>query len=186
MTFAIHATAGNHAAPKAKRGHDVYLTPACAVEALARAEPLPATCWEACGDDTSAIATVLRAHGHRVVCTDLRTDGIDFRDRTTAPPGVEVIVTNPPFSLAADFVRHGLNLVPKVVVLERIQFLESEARAALFDAGKLARIRVFRNRVPRMHRAGWTGKRASAAMTLAWFAFDRDHDGPPTLDWIRH
>ena len=185
MMLAIHATAGNHAAPKSKRGHDVYLTPPCAVEAMLRVEPLPPVCWECCGDDTSAIATVLRAHGHSVVCSDIRADGIDFFDRTTAPRGVEAIVTNPPFSLAADFVRHGLALVPKVVVLERIQFLESKTRAPLFDAGKLARIWVFRNRVPRMHRQDWRGKRASAAMTLAWFVFDRDHDGRPTLDWIR-
>ena len=152
---------------------------------MARVEQLPHGVWEACGDDASAIATILRATGRCVVCTDIRTDGINFLDRTTAPRGVEAIVTNPPFSLAADFVRHGLALVPKVVVLERIQFLESDTRAALFDAGKLARIWVFRKRLPRMHRADWTGKRASAAMVLAWFVFDRDHDGPPALDWIR-
>ena len=44
---------------------------------------------------------------------------------------------------------------------------------------------VFRKRLPRMHRSGWAGKRASAAMVLAWFVFDRGHDGPPALDWIR-
>jgi hypothetical protein len=185
MTLAIHTTAGNHAAPKAKRGLEIYPTPACAVEALAGVEQLPHGVWEACGDDASAIATILRATGRRVVCTDIRTDGINFLDRTTAPTGVGAIVANPPFSLAADFVRHGLALVPKVVVLERIQFLESDTRAALFDAGKLARVWVFRRRLPRMHRADWAGKRASAAMVLAWFVFDRDHDGLPALDWIR-
>jgi hypothetical protein len=90
-------------------------------------------------------------------------------------------VTNPPFSLAADTFAYGLALVPKVVVLERIQFLGSKTRSALLDAGKLARIWVFRNRVPRMYRQDWRGKRASAAMTLAWFVFDRDHDARPTL-----
>jgi hypothetical protein len=185
MTLAIHTTAGNHAAPRSKRGLEIYPTPPIAVEALVRLEPLPCVCWECCGLEKSAIATVLRTHGRRVVCSDIESDGVDFLDRTTAPRGVEAIVTNPPFSLAADFVHHGLVLVPKVVVLERIQFLESETRAALFDAGKLARIWVFRNRVPRMHRQDWRGKRASPAMTLAWFVFDRDHDGRPTLDWIR-
>ena len=81
---------------------------------------------------------------------------------------------------------HGLKLVRKVVILERIQFLESDRRELLFNAGTLARVWVFRNRVPRMHRAGWTGPRASASMTLAWFVFLRDHDGsPPSLGWIR-
>jgi hypothetical protein len=182
---AIHVTAGNRAGPRSQRGLEVYATPALAVESLLRLEPLPAEIWECCGDESSAIATVLRAHGRRVVCTDLATDGVDFRDWAMAPRGVQAIVTNPPFSLAADFATHGLALVPKVVVLERIQFLESETRAALFDAGKLARVWVFRKRLPRMHRSDWAGKRASAAMVLAWFVFDRDHDGPPALDWIR-
>jgi hypothetical protein len=183
---AIHVTAGNHAAPKAQRGLDSYKTPRCAVEPLITVEPLPLGCWDPCGDDTDNIAIALRAHGKTVVATDIARDGIDFHDRRAAPPGMQAIVTNPPFSLAADFVRHGLLLVPKVAILERIQFLESETRAGLFDAGKLARVFIFRNRVPRMHKEGWTGNRASPAMMLAWHVFLRDHDGSkPILDWIR-
>jgi hypothetical protein len=94
------------------------------------------------------------------------------------------MVTNPPFIRAAEFVTHGLELVPLVIVLERIQFLES--RVDFWAAGKLSRIHFFQNRVPRMHRANWTGKRASAGMSLAWFVFSRNHDGsPPQLNWIR-
>jgi hypothetical protein len=101
-----------------------------------------------------------------------------------AAPGTVAVVTNPPFVLAAEFVTHGLKLVPLVIVLERIQFLES--RVEFWAAGKLARIWFFQNRVPRMHKVGWTGKRASAGMSLAWFVFKRDHDGSaPRLDWIR-
>ena len=163
-----------------------YLTPACAVYPLLETEPLPLGCWNFCGDDDDAITTVLRAHGKMVVSTDITRDGIDFCSRREAPPGVEAGIANPPFSRAADFVQHGLLLVPKVVVLERIQFLEADVRADLFDAGKLARIHVFRDRVPRMHQEGWDGNRASPAMMLAWFVFERDHDGAkPTLDWIR-
>jgi hypothetical protein len=185
VTLPIHATAGNHAGPRSGRGLEIYSTPACAVEALIRAEPLPPVCWEACGPETSAIALVLRAHGRRVVCTDITTDGIDFRDRTKAPSGAQAIVANPPFSLAADFVRHGLALVPKVVVLERIQFLESEDRADIIEGGDLARVLVFADRVPRMHRQGWNGKRSSPAMCLAWFVFERGYSLQPVLKRIR-
>jgi hypothetical protein len=186
MSVPIHVTAGNHAGPKSQRGLERYLTPACAVEALVTAEALPQKCWEPCGGDDENIAIVLRSHGKTVLATDLGRDGIDFRDRREAPPGTRVIVANPPFSLAADFVRHGLTLVPKVVILERIQWLEADARADLFDGGKLVRVHIFRNRVPRMHLEGWDGKRASPAMMLAWFIFDRAHDGSrPELKWIR-
>jgi hypothetical protein len=186
MTLAIHNTCGNHAGPKSARGLEQYLTPRCAIDPLIPIEPLPKCIWDPCGDTDNNIAIALRAVGKRVVTNNIVRDGSDFRTRRTAPARVGAIVTNPPFSLAADFVTHGLELVPKVIILERIQFLEADVRAALFDAGKLARVFVFRDRVPRMHKEGWTGKRATAAMMLAWFVFERDHDGSkPVLDWIQ-
>jgi hypothetical protein len=182
---AIHTTAGNTCGSRKTRGLDRYDTPACATEALLRAEALPPKLWEPCAGG-GAIVSVLRDRGHDVVANDLATDGLDFLQQHEAPPGVGAIVTNPPFTLAAEFVTHGLRLVQQVVILERVQFLESDTRAELYDAGKLARILLFRNRVPRMHAADWTGKRASPAMALAWFVFLRDHDGThPRLRWIR-
>jgi len=186
VSQAIHVTAGNHRGPCSTRGLESYRTPPGVTEPLIAVEQLPMGCWDPCGDDDDNIAIALKAHGKTVVATDIARDGIDFRNRHKAPLGIEAIVTNPPFSLAADFVRHGLLLVPKVIVLERIQFLESEARADLFDAGKLARIFTFRNRVPRMHRSDWEGRHASPSMMLAWFVFERAHAGAkPTVDWIR-
>jgi hypothetical protein len=185
MSKAIHTTAGNHSGPRKTRGLDAYDTPACAVEALLGAERLPPRLQDPCAGN-NCIVNVLRDHGHDVVASDITTDGIDFLQQRKAPPGVGAIVTNPPFILAAEFVTHGLKLVSQVIVLERIQFLESEARADLFDAGKLVRVHVFRNRVPRMHAANWAGKKAAPAMALAWFVFHRDHDGSaPRINWIR-
>jgi hypothetical protein len=185
MPKAIHTTAGNTCGPRRTRGFDQFDTPTCAVKALLGAEVLPTRLWEPCaGND--AIANVLRGHGHDVVTNDIAADGVDFRQHRKAPPGVGGIVMNPPFLLATEFVAHGLELVPLVIALERIQFLEGDVRAALYDAGKLARVHVFRNRVPRMHRADWAGNRASPAMMLAWFVFRRDHDGSaPRLYWVR-
>jgi hypothetical protein len=183
MSKAIHTTAGNTCGPRKTRGLDQYDTPPCAVRALLRAERLPPKLLEPCDGNGS---NVLRDHGHEVVTSDIATDGIDFLQLREAPPGVGGIVTNPPFILAAEFVTHGLTLVPQVIILERIQFLEGDNRADFYSAGKLVRILIFRNRVPRMHKAGWTGNRASPGMTLAWFVFLRDHDGSlPRLDWIR-
>jgi hypothetical protein len=54
----------------AVRGRDSYPTPACAVQALIRAEPLPHRLWEpVCGH--GAIVDVLRAAGHQVIGSDL-------------------------------------------------------------------------------------------------------------------
>jgi hypothetical protein len=146
MLTARTVSCGNARGPLSDRGHDVYETPPCAVEALLRAEPLPGHIWEPCCG-SGRIAEVLRAHGHAVTATDLVADRIDFLMERRAPPGVGAIVTNPPFKLAAEFVRHGLALVP---MLLRLTFLESEARSDLIDGGRLARVLVFANRLPRM------------------------------------
>lgn len=175
---------GNARGALRDRGHDVYEMPAVAVEALLRVESLPHHVWEpACGP-SQRIAEVLRAHDHQVTASDLTTDRIDFSMERRAPEGAGAIVTNPPYKLAADFVRHGLELVPLVIMLLRINFLEAQRRRDLIEGGKLARVHLFADRLPRMHREGWTGNRTSGSTAFAWFIWGRDHAGPIALDRI--
>jgi hypothetical protein len=112
-----------------ERGHDLYDTPPEATRALMRAEVLPFRIWEpACG--RGAIVRVLRAAGYQVVASDLVDRGPgywsrDFLLERCAPAGTECILTNPPYKQAAAFVRHALNLCPKVIFLLRLAFLEA-------------------------------------------------------------
>jgi hypothetical protein len=174
----------------ADRGHDLYSTPACAVEALLTVERLPTHIWEPAAG-LGSIVDVLRAAGHIVTASDLvdyecpdSTPRVDFLMERKAPPGVEAIVTNPPYSLAAPFVARAIELVPFVAMLLRLQFLEGIKRSPLLDGGPLARIHVFKNRIPMMHRSGWVGPRSTSQTCFAWFVFVRDHRGPITLDRI--
>jgi hypothetical protein len=183
----IALSTGNNRAPLSDRGNDLYETPPCATLALLRAEALPWKIWEpACG--RGAIVNVLRAHGHNVLATDL----IDYGDPTCfyrrdflleqkLPTGCECILTNPPYKLAAQFVEHALELCPRVIMLLRLAFLESERRSRILDTGTLARVHIFRKRLPMMHRDGWEGPKASSAMPFAWFVWDRTRNGPATL-----
>jgi len=100
------------------------------------------------------------------------------------PKCCECILTNPPFSLAEEFVEHALELCPHVIMLLRLAFLESERRSRILDTGSLARIHVFRRRLPMMHRDSWTGPKASSAMAFAWFVWDRGHIGPATINRV--
>ena len=185
----IALSTGAGRAPLRDRGNDLYETPACATLALLRTEP-PKRIWEpACGP--GAILSVLRAHGHDVLASDLVNYGDptcfyqrDFLLEHKLPKGCECILTNPPFSLAEEFVEHALELCPRVIMLLRLAFLESERRSRILDTGALARVHVFRKRLPMMHRHGWEGRRASSAMAFAWFCWDRSHNGPPTLHRI--
>jgi hypothetical protein len=174
----------------ADRGLDLYETPRVAVEALLRAENLDARIWEPCAG-RGAITDVLREHGHRVAAADIADYGVpgqesgrDFLEEERAPEGFDQIVTNPPFSLAQAFVEHGLALCERVVMLMRLAFLESERRSPILDNGQLARVHVFKKRLPMMHRDGWTGPRASSAVAYAWFVWERAHAGPAQLNRI--
>lgn len=172
-----------------ERGSDVYETPPEAVHALLKVEKLPKHIWEpACGP--GSIARVLEDAGHAVIATDLHDygygeSGFDFL-KTRYEPIVGAIVTNPPYQLAQQFVEKALTLCPKVVMLMRLQFLESVRRAHILDRGSgLARIYVFANRLPMIHRRGWTGPKASSAICFAWFCWTRGYDGPVTIDRIK-
>lgn len=190
MTLNLAAGTKQHALKERK--DDLYETPAIAVHKLATVERLPTCIWEpACGP--GAIVRELRGLGHTVYATDLvdyasrdqDEAGWDFLMQRQLPIGVQAIVTNPPFKLAEQFAALALGLgTPLVCMLLRLAFLESEARTGILEGGQLARVHVFRKRLPMMHRAGWQGPRASSAMAFAWFVWDRDHQGPTILNRI--
>jgi hypothetical protein len=182
-------------APLAARGNDLYESPPEAVRALIAAEPLPHRIWEpACGP--GSIVQVLRAAGHDVYATDLvdyhsphqDESGFDFLMPFPVPPEIEAIVTNPPFKNAEEFVAKALTLVSKVAMLLRLAFIESEKRRRILDTGQLARVHVFRNRLPMMHRAGQGIEEAerhnSSSIAFAWFVWDTEHTGPTELHRI--
>jgi hypothetical protein len=176
--------------PLAERGHDCYGTPAVAVKALLRVEPLPHRLWEPAAGHGN-IVDVLRAAGHEVIASDLIDYGNpthfarrDFLLERKAPSGCACIVTNPPFQLAEQFVAHALDLCPRVVMLLRLAFLESERRCGILEGRGLARVHVFRKRLPMMHRASWTGPKANSGMAFAWFCWDSEHCGPASIDRI--
>jgi hypothetical protein len=156
----------------------------------------PARCCRAiCGNLACGkhghIVDVLRRHGHRVIGSDLvdygRPDFFARRDfllEQKAPDGCEAIVTNPPFKLAEQFVAHALELCPRVVMLLRLAFMESERRTPILEGVGLKHIFVFRKRLPMMHRAGWEGRKANSGMAFGWFCWDRRHRGPTLISRI--
>jgi hypothetical protein len=187
MVLDKSAQAGQHSF--AERGEDVYETPACAVEALLKIEKLPVNIWEpACGP--GAIVRVLRAVGHSVYASDLHDyggvgcdPGVDFLTNT-CPGQTDAIITNPPYKQAQQFVEVALKRAPLVIMLLRLAFLESQRRTDILENSGLARVHVFRKRLPMMHRHLWTGPKASSAMPFAWFVWERGYDGPTTIDRI--
>jgi len=120
---------------------DLYPTPVDGTEsiievlkAMKRPDGTPIkTIWEpACGD--GRLARVLEWHGFTVISTDLREypgygyGGLDFLTETPGAkwgwdmPEIDAIVSNPPFSLAEEFIRRALTFTPNVVMLLKQTF----------------------------------------------------------------
>lgn len=182
------AQSGRHA--KADRGDDFYETPPYATSALLCAvEELPHWIWEPCAGN-GAIARVLRDRGHAVIASDIVAREFalhfvaDFFSLKKAPVNCTTIISNPPYKHADHFVRHALDLVPHVHLLLRLAFLESVRRTDVLEHRGLRTVRVFRNRLPMMHRDGWAGPRASSSIAFAWLSWDRDHHGPTLIERI--
>jgi hypothetical protein len=169
-----------------------------ATQALLAHEQLPHGLWEPhCG--RGALAEILLDAGHAVYCSDVVDRGYphqhatgDFLKATRCPAGVEGVVMNPPFAQAALHVRRALQLCPYVVALLPLAFLEAgndkteagRARLWVLDRGYLKRVLVFRERLPFMHRDGWTGPKASSNVPYCWMVWDADHTGAATLSRI--
>jgi len=185
MTLRINST---HA--HAKRGLDAYWTPGQATRALLAIERLPVDIWEpACGN--GAITIVLRNAGRTVIPSDI----VEYEDFTPdfvgdylnsrAPPGVQAIVTNPPYRLAQAFASNAILDAPYVALLERLEFLESTRRLPFFRTSPPRRVRVSSRRLPMMHRLGWSGVRSSSNHCFAWFVWERGAAADaPAIKWF--
>jgi hypothetical protein len=178
----------------AERQRDEYDTSPVALPPLLRIEKLLPTATrivEPCAG-TGNLVIPLRAAGFEVIASDISDRGCpdcavaDFFDLVRLPVGYDTLLTNPPYYCVEEFVRHALALCPRrLVLLLRLAFMEARRRTDILEGTGLARIHVFDRRLPMMHRASWTGKKANSGMAFAWFCWDRDHAGPTTIDRIR-
>ena len=95
--------------------------------------------WEpACGN--GAMSEVIKTYGHTVHSTDLRLDngygigGMDFLNLpNTLYKGLfDVIITNPPFNLAEEFILKALDKAPIVAMVLKSQYWHAKKRVDLF------------------------------------------------------
>ena len=145
--------------------HDFYASSPKAIDELYKVIEKPVVVREcACGE--GHLSKRMEQLGSEVISTDLidrgyGVGGVDFlqADKLLAP----VIITNPPYRYAKEFVLHALELgaeyPPRTV--------------AVFTR----RIQVALNGDPEMF------KKSSAAC-YAWFIWDKGYTGAPKITWI--
>ena len=171
---------------------DFYPTPSEATQALMDRQKFEGNIWEcACGN--GAMSEIMIKNGYEVFSTDLidrgyGNTGVDFlkHDHSTFKNaiGIDNIITNPPFNLSTEFTIEALSLAKKkVCMLNKLSYLEGIKRKELiFDKNKLEKVLVFSRRVPFKKES--TQTKAAGLMAFAWFIYDVNYNGKPTIDWI--
>lgn len=182
--------------PENKRvENDYYATNPKALEMLLSNFNLPkGKTLEPCVGE-GHLARVLEKYGCDVDCIDLVDRGYPntiIHDFLTYRSSIKYncVVTNPPYSLAEEFIRKSMSLLkPKGIccMFLKIQFLEGAKRKIFYEEYPPKYIYVFRNRM-----ATWNngkeldpkGKRWATTICHAWFVFEEGFHGEPVVRWL--
>lgn len=95
--------------------------------------------------------------------------GVDYTDGDFGGCEFDCIIGNPPFSLAEEFVWQSLSKAAFVVMLLRLNFLESQERSALF-ATSMPDVYVLPNR------PSFTGGGKTDRTAYAWYVWPPDRN----------
>lgn len=163
--------------------YDAYSTPKHVTEAIAQqiVWGKDATVLEPCAGE-GAIADVLCRYPHQSVgCMDINPDcrmgnGLDFLTYED-DERVDFIITNPPFSLAQEFIEKSLELANCVVMLLRLNFLASSKRKEFWEKHPPTAIHVLTKR------PSFTGK-GSDATDYGWFVWDTTGRQKKGIYWL--
>jgi hypothetical protein len=131
-----HGVGGYRAKPSGENPHDFFPTPIPVTQAFLAACPLPDGLWcePAVGEGHIVNAVGPRREWAtfdvRPVAVPALSTYHGQLDFLTLPEGVrfDVVITNPPFYLAEEFVRKALQHADHVAMLLRLAFLESRRR----------------------------------------------------------
>ncbi len=151
--------------------------------------------WEpACGE--GHLSKELERLGKTVKSTDLINRGygegdVDFLMQIN--PCDYDIITNPPYSLAQEFVEHALYLQEKsnienlkTAMFLKLTFLEGQKRKKMFEKRPPRKIYVFSSRQQCAKNgeferySGGTG----TAIAYAWYVWHKGFTGKPEIEWI--
>lgn len=101
-----------------------------------------------------------------------------------------LIITNPPFSLAQEFIEKSFELLDSngyIIMFLKIQFLEGAKRKEFFEKHPPKYVYVFRNRMATWNNGNEldpNGKRWATTMCHAWFIWQDGFNGEPIIRWL--
>lgn len=170
----------NNSSGKRKKS-DFYETPYSLTRLLLEKEKLEGTILEpACGN--GAIVKVLNEFGYEdILCSDKENNFLTRTDK------VDTIITNPPFSLAKEFILKCKELSDVFFLLLPLSYLHGKGRYDEIYTDmdyRLQKVYVF-TRYPLLGEPlREDGKHNTGMMVYAWFKWNKNYKGEATIDWL--
>lgn len=148
--------------------------------------------WEcACGDGN--LAKVLKDRGYNNIATDIKNRGYgaigstDFL-HTRTDDQIRIILTNPPYSLATEFIEHALEILPDgglYIALMNITYLSGQKRfERVYSKGTLREVYIFSKRIECWKNNERPKDKCGSMANYAWYVFQKGYNGQPTLYWL--
>ena len=177
--------------------NDYYATPTTSTEALLEEVQFKGSFLEPCIGGGHIAEVIKRYYPDEVLYgMDLvdrgypRTIVADFLEYDFKDRKFDNIITNPPYSLAQEFLEKGmivLNENGKIAMFLKIQFLEGAKRKEMFSKYPPKYIYVFTKRQNPWRNGSPVdekGKPWSSTMCFAWFVWEEGFKGEPIIRWI--
>jgi len=191
----VFATLGasNHTTGE-RAENDYYATHPQAVDYLLKNFDIPKTTkiWEcACGE--GHLSKRLTELGYNVYSTDIinRNFGeeMNFFDFSEKLDDNILILTNPPYQLAMEFVLHALELLSEnsyCIMFLKLTFLEGKKRfSELFRHHPPKTVLVFSKRMKCARNGIFkAGEDDNSAVAYCWYIWEKGFKGKPVIEWI--
>jgi hypothetical protein len=162
----------------ARKALDNYETPEWVTHAVVPHLGSKLHIWEPAAGGGKMVRALANA-GCTVEASDI-SDGRDFL-KTPAIFNCDVIMTNPPYFLAQEFIEHAIEVMQpsmgKVAMLLRTDFDHAKGRRHLFGECP-----IFAKKLVLTRRIVWfEAPKAAPSFNHAWYIWDWKHVGPPVL-----
>lgn len=100
----------------------------------------------------------------------------------------DTVITNPPFSIAQQFIEKALTIANHyVIIFAKIQLLEGNDRRKMFEQFPPRYVYVFSKRVNPLRNGeefNENGKPWASTMCFAWFVWEVGYNGDTIVKWI--
>lgn len=187
--------ASNHTKQEREK-NDFYATsPEAITHLIESGAEIPQVIYEpACGN--GCLSEILKVkYGRKVYSHDIIDRGYgegvkDFFQTKELPNDCNCILTNPPYSLATEFIIHAINLLEEgglCIMFLKTTFLEGKKRhEKLFSKCPPKVIYQFIQRIQCAKDAQFTKMKegGGSAVSHAWFIFQKGYSGDTTIKWI--